>query len=50
MQPAEFDGAQVYVVGGSLGIGLAVAQRVAALGAGVSGVRLPLPAHAHFST
>ncbi|HXQ24433.1 MAG TPA: SDR family oxidoreductase [Candidatus Acidoferrales bacterium] len=31
----EFDRAQVYVVGGSLGIGLAVAERVAALGADV---------------
>jgi 3-dehydrosphinganine reductase len=36
MRAAEFDGAQVYVVGGSLGIGLAVAQRVAALGADVT--------------
>ena len=36
MRPTEFDGAQVYVVGGSLGIGLAVAQRVAALGAEVT--------------
>lgn len=36
MKPTEFDGAQVYVVGGSLGIGLAVAQRVAALGADVT--------------
>lgn len=36
MRPAEFDGAQVYVVGGSLGIGLAVAERVAALGADVT--------------
>jgi len=36
MRPTEFDGAQVYVVGGSLGIGLAVAQRVAALGADVT--------------
>ncbi|MGD0947746.1 MAG: SDR family oxidoreductase [Candidatus Binatia bacterium] len=36
MKATEFDGAQVYVVGGSLGIGLAVAQRVAALGADVT--------------
>jgi 3-dehydrosphinganine reductase len=36
MKAAEFDGAQVYVVGGSLGIGLAVAQRVAGLGADVT--------------
>jgi len=36
MKPTEFDGAQVYVVGGSLGIGLAVAQRMAALGADVT--------------
>jgi 3-dehydrosphinganine reductase len=36
MRAAEFDGAHVYVVGGSLGIGLAVAQRVAALGADVT--------------
>jgi NAD(P)-dependent dehydrogenase (short-subunit alcohol dehydrogenase family) len=36
MRPTEFEGAQVYVVGGSLGIGLAVAQRVAALGADVT--------------
>lgn len=36
MQLTEFDKAQVYVVGGSLGIGLAVAQRVAALGSEVT--------------
>ncbi len=36
MKPAEFDHAQVYVVGGSLGIGLAVAERIAALGAEVT--------------
>jgi 3-dehydrosphinganine reductase len=36
MKPAEFNKAQVYVVGGSLGIGLAVAQRVAALGSDVT--------------
>ncbi|MFI5394130.1 MAG: SDR family oxidoreductase [Candidatus Binatia bacterium] len=36
MRPTEFDGKQVYVVGGSLGIGLAVAERVAALGADVT--------------
>src|SRR5512146_489337 len=36
MRPTEFDKAHVYVVGGSLGIGLAVAQRVAALGADVT--------------
>jgi 3-dehydrosphinganine reductase len=36
MRPTEFDNARVYVVGGSLGIGLAVAQRVAALGAEVT--------------
>jgi 3-dehydrosphinganine reductase len=36
VKPAAFDTAQVYVVGGSLGIGLAVAQRVAALGAEVT--------------
>ena len=36
MRPTEFDGAQVYVVGGSLGIGFVVAQRVAALGAEVT--------------
>jgi 3-dehydrosphinganine reductase len=35
MRLADFDGAQVYIVGGSLGIGLAVAERVAALGADV---------------
>jgi 3-dehydrosphinganine reductase len=33
MKPSEFDGARVYVVGGSMGIGLAIAQRVAGLGA-----------------
>jgi 3-dehydrosphinganine reductase len=33
MKPTEFDGARVYVVGGSMGIGLAIAQRVAGLGA-----------------
>jgi NAD(P)-dependent dehydrogenase (short-subunit alcohol dehydrogenase family) len=32
----DFDAAQVYVVGGSLGIGLSVAQRVAGLGADVT--------------
>jgi 3-dehydrosphinganine reductase len=36
VRTTEFDSAQVYVVGGSLGIGLAVAQRVAALGADVT--------------
>lgn len=36
VKPTEFDRARVYVVGGSLGIGLAVAQRVAALGADVT--------------
>jgi len=36
MKPAEFDKARVYVVGGSLGIGLAIAQRVVALGADVA--------------
>jgi len=36
VRAAEFDTAQVYIVGGSLGIGLAVAQRVAGLGADVT--------------
>jgi 3-dehydrosphinganine reductase len=36
MKPSELDSAQVYVVGGSLGIGLAVAQRMAGLGADVT--------------
>jgi len=36
VKPADFDKARVYIVGGSLGIGLAVAQRVAALGASVT--------------
>ena len=35
MSPADFDAAQVYVFGGSQGIGLAIARRVAALGADV---------------
>ena len=35
VKPADFGSAQVYVVGGSLGIGLAVAQRMAGLGADV---------------
>ena len=36
MRLTDFAGAQVYVVGGSLGIGLAVAERVAGLGAHVT--------------
>jgi NAD(P)-dependent dehydrogenase (short-subunit alcohol dehydrogenase family) len=36
VKPADFAGKQVYVVGGSLGIGLAIAKRVAALGAHVT--------------
>jgi len=36
VKPTEFDKSHVYVVGGSLGIGLAVARRVAALGATVT--------------
>src|SRR5262249_32614941 len=35
MRPADFEHKIVYVVGGSMGIGLAVAKRVAALGAHV---------------
>lgn len=36
MKPANFEHKQVYVVGGSLGIGLSIARRVAALGAHVT--------------
>ena len=36
MKAADFANAQVYVVGGSLGIGLAIAQRVTELGADVT--------------
>jgi 3-dehydrosphinganine reductase len=36
MTPADFAGKQVYIPGGSLGIGLAIATRVAALGAHVT--------------
>lgn len=36
MKPTEFAGAQVFIVGGSLGIGLAVAERVAGLGGDVT--------------
>ncbi len=36
MRPEDFAGKQVYVVGGSMGIGLAIARRVAALGADVT--------------
>jgi 3-dehydrosphinganine reductase len=33
VQPADFEGKTVYVIGGSMGIGLAVARRLASLGA-----------------
>ncbi|HVN84653.1 MAG TPA: SDR family oxidoreductase [Candidatus Binatia bacterium] len=36
MHPAQFNNAEVFVVGGSLGIGRAIAERVAALGADVT--------------
>jgi len=36
MREAEFDGKRVYVVGGSLGIGLSVAKRIAGLGSHVT--------------
>jgi NAD(P)-dependent dehydrogenase (short-subunit alcohol dehydrogenase family) len=36
MKPRDFDGKNVFVVGGSTGIGLAVAKRIAALGADVT--------------
>ena len=36
MTPADFADKQVYIPGGSLGIGLAIATRVAALGAHVT--------------
>ena len=36
MQPSDFEDKQVYVVGGSLGIGLAIARRVASLGSQVT--------------
>jgi len=45
MRPAQCDGAQVNVVGGSLGIGLVVAQRVAAPPRSVW--RAPTVARAH---
>lgn len=36
MKPGDFEGKQVYVVGGSLGIGLSIARRVASLGSHVT--------------
>jgi NAD(P)-dependent dehydrogenase (short-subunit alcohol dehydrogenase family) len=36
MKACEFDGKKAYIVGGSVGIGLAIAKRMASLGADIS--------------
>lgn len=36
MRPSDFENARVYVIGGSMGIGLSIARRIAALGAQVA--------------